>query len=229
MQKRRKVINYYFLNRYLHPKPPKGFRETVVVLITLKSDSDQKNKFLIIKEKFMSWGLPKKGLKGNNLVDGIINALVEDMGNEIGFKGPILFQLKPQFVQKAYFLNFTKQIYDKQRSIIEKNKGRPSRGKIYHLAMIDYYGKAELPLKKSDKDAHIIDYKWASQKEGEQLILENKNLIEKEGKLFSAQTAIFGLDLFRKVMRAYKLVQEIYKMSGGNLDKESDQVRMIGA
>ncbi|MEA3357129.1 MAG: hypothetical protein U9Q67_01730 [Patescibacteria group bacterium] len=95
--KRPKIFNYYFLNKYLHPKSPSGFPENVVVLVNRCTGDPPNKKFLLVQEKNRVWTLPKKGVDSDNLIDGIINAFVQNIGGEMGFRGLISQEIKPRF------------------------------------------------------------------------------------------------------------------------------------
>jgi len=53
--------------------------------------------------------------------------------------------------------------------LVENKKGRPTKGKVYQLAIMEYQGPDEIPIIKKEKP-EVIDYQWVNEKEGINLI-----------------------------------------------------------
>lgn len=206
-QKEAKVFNYYFLNKHLHPKTPKGYRESIAVLI-INMNKEKKGKFLIIQERNNFWTFPKKGVKSNNLFDGIVNALVLNIGNEMGFRGIKVKENNPKFIQKAFLFNLEKQIYDEVRSANEKEKKRPTKGKYYHLVIAHYTGPDRLPI--HVQEIAVKDYQWVDEDEGQELVEANIQLAEDDPS-FSTKSIKFNIRFYKKCLMVYKKIQEIYE------------------
>ncbi|HVX92905.1 MAG TPA: hypothetical protein VHA74_02200 [Candidatus Dojkabacteria bacterium] len=216
-----KSFNYHFLKKYLHIKLPVGFREDIALFIVSRNNDSTKNKVLLIKERTGFWGLPKRGITGNNLMEGLLNALVDNLGYELGLKGVVVFEKSPQFIQKAYFVNYAKQIYDKERSEHEQKKDRPSKGKIYHLIILDYWGDTLLPID-GRGSTEIEGFEWVDFKSAEKLLEANLTL-EGNGvfKTFY-ESFIFNIEFFKKSVRAYEAVEKLY-----SFDKETSQLELL--
>ncbi|MCK9368387.1 hypothetical protein M0R04_00190 [Candidatus Dojkabacteria bacterium] len=205
-----KPINYFFLYNRLHKPVPDGFQETLILLI-VNSTKENLGKFLVIEETIHAWGFPKTKMTGNNIFDGILDALVKNLGEEIGYKGPLVFEKKPFFEQQAIFFNFGKQLYDKVRGKQEEKKGFPSKGKIYNLAIMKYSGPSDLPILESDSEDSVIDYKWVTFEEALSLFESNKDIERSSPKLYSYGTYIKIIEQLKKIEKAYKyLIENVY-------------------
>jgi hypothetical protein len=202
-------FNYYLLNKYLHPETPRGYRQTVVNVIVNQNTTKERGKFLFIQEKNKWWGLPKQGFDEKLLTDGFIEALSKNIGEELGFKGITVIEIKPKFTQIAYLFDFEKQVFDEDRSEREIEKGNPGEGKIYHLAIMHYKGPDEIPIDKDDPKTTTIDYKWVTKEEGRELEDKNKEISAEEfGDV--DRTAKFHVAFFERIMKAYEEIQKIY-------------------
>lgn len=206
-EKQKKVLNYYFLNKYLHPKTPKGYRENIAALI-LNKNKGESGKFLMIQEKNEFWTLPKKVAASKNLIDGVVNALILNIGNEMGFRGLTAEEIKPQFTQRAFLFNFAVQKYDKVRSKTEKARKRPSKGKLYHLVIADYRGPNELPIKEQKDKAMVRDFRWVTEKEAVALAKKNLALSEKDPS-FSIGSVKFNIQFCNKVIKAFEILKAL--------------------
>lgn len=189
-------FTYYFLNRRLHPQSPPGFRNDTVLLLVNKNATPNRAKFLFVhqkKDNHTSWGLPKEGMESQVVVDDVITSIARNLEEELGFKGTKVTETNPKFTQVAFLFNFATQIYDSDRSHYESSLGRQSKGKIYHLAVMDYTGPDILPghVKKS-----IDRYSWADHAEG----LE---LIKSTATTFNPGSSEFNLVLFTKILETY--------------------------
>lgn len=215
---KKKTFNYYFLNKYLHPDVPVGYRENLVMLVLLKNDPDKK--FLLIQEKNFVWTLPKKGIDATNLIDGIVNALSQNIGGELGFKGIVSDEIKPKFEQMAYLVNFMKQKYDSTRSAYEKKKGRPVKGKIYHLAILYYTGPELLPVERDFEASFINKYEWVTLDEALSFSQESKSLYEKDNERYSENSLKLNENLIKKAWEMYEAIENVKKT-------KSDQIGLF--
>ena len=212
-----KSLNYYFLRDYIYPKKPKGFRENIVLFVSFRNKGDSHGKYLMIQEKNSFWNLPKKGLTSEDVFDGIVDSVVRDIGEEMGFRGIVNKDLRPRFIQRAYLFNFAIQRYDEIRSEDERKKGRPDKGKIYHLAVIDYLGPEDLPFDKKRSDIHPKDFRWVDFNEGEALVLSNRS-----PEINSSKVSVeFNISLHRRIFNASKYLEKIYK------DVDLNQISMF--
>jgi 8-oxo-dGTP pyrophosphatase MutT (NUDIX family) len=203
-------FNYYFLEKRLHPSTPKGYRATLILLIINKNkESPDKDKFVFVEHKNSFWGFPKGGILGESLIDSISEAIVKNLGEELGLKGVQVFDTKPIFKQKAYIFDIARQIYDEARVKSEREKGRPDKGKIYHLAMMEYRGVDKLPLEGRDQKYGIRDFRWVGIEEGRNLSNANLKLMEREDYDHSEETLKFNLSLYERVISAYSLVYQV--------------------
>lgn len=114
----------------------------------------------------------------------------------MGFRGPISNEIKPRFEQKAYLINFAKQIYDKKRAEYEKNRDRPAKGKVYHLIIVNYYSPSKLPVEKDLAKSSIRDYQWVSFDEGLDVVNSNISLLKTDPDSYSPDSIKFNIKSF---------------------------------
>jgi hypothetical protein len=176
MDKKPHNFNYYFLNKYLHAQPYPGYRQTVVLLIVNKNKTKNNNKFLFIKEKSGFWFLPKGHLVGTNLTDSLFESILRNLESELGLRGTQIFEVKPSFIQKAYIFDFERQRYNKERGLEENAKGYPTKGKVYHLAIMNYEGADEF---KVDEKVKVLGNRWVAQDEAFGLVDKIGELVGK--------------------------------------------------
>ncbi len=201
-------LSYYFLNPRLHRPTPSGYRNSIILLLINKNATANKNKYLLIRQYIRSWGLPKEGIKSKNIVDDIFTTIARNLDEEQGFRGLKVIETKAQFKQLAILFDFAKQVYDHHRSKDETQKNRPNRGKIYHLAIIEYQGSDKIPLLKDPKNKETIDYRWVNEKEGRKLLRSNWDLVSKK-QIKSKTSMQFNIDLFNKAVSAYHHIHSI--------------------
>ena len=207
--KTNKSFGYYFLNKRLHPPIPKNFRNSIIILIVNKNPTKNKDKFLLVKQSNNSWSIPKEGVKSNLMIEDLYTTISSNLENELGFKGIKVVESKPLFTQIALIFDFDKQVYDAERSLVEEKKGRPTKGKFYQLAIMEYRGPDEIPLIKNDYP-EVIDYNWVNEREGLDLIRSNLNLVERK-LLPSMASAEFGLYTFKKSLKIYNsLINSVF-------------------
>lgn len=206
-KKSNRTFNYYFLNKRLHPNPPPGYRTDIILLIINKNPTANNNKYLFVQQNNKFWNLPKEGTK-TILADDLFNTIARNLEEEIGFKGIKVIEDKPMFKQIALIFDFEKQEYDLNRSKDEKNKNRPVKGKIYHLAIMEFHGPENFSIKNKSKTDEIIDLKWVNKKDGEKLVSLNKNFLS-ERKTNSPYSASFNVKLFKKVINFYNNLTKI--------------------
>ena len=216
-----KPINYFFLYNRLHKPIPEGFRETLILLI-VNATKENLGKFLVIQETILAWGFPKTKMTGNNIFEGILDALVKNLGEEMGYKGPMVFEKKPFFEQQAIFFNFGRQLYDKVRAKQEEKKGFPSKGKIYNLAIMKYSGPSDIPILESNGEDSVIDYKWVTFEEALSLFENNKDIERTSPELYSYGTYIKIIEQLKKIEKAYKcLIENVYPEDKNGSDQLS--------
>ena len=174
----------------------------MVILVVNKNQTENKDKFLLVKQSNNSWSVPKEGVKSNLVIEDIYTTISTNLENELGFKGIKVTETKPLFRQVAILFDFDKQVYDPERSLVEEKKGRPTKGKIYQLAIMEYRGPDEIPLIKKN-NPEVIDYRWVNEKEGISLIGSNLELVEQK-LLPSKASAEFGIYIFEKSITIYK-------------------------
>lgn len=162
-------LNYYFLNRFLHPNPYPGYKNSVVSLLINKNNNNNKDKVLVIKEKTGFWSFPKKGIGSKNLADGFFESISQTLETELGLRGMTVYDKKPKLVQKGHIFDFEKQNYNAARAKEESAKGNPTKGKIYHLAVMEYTGDDEFNLR-NDDHVTTLDYKWVNRREALELL-----------------------------------------------------------
>ncbi len=199
-------VNYYFLNQFLHPKPYPGYKQSVVSFIVCKNNTPNKNNYLFVKEKTGFWFFPKGRIFKNNIADGFFEAITGTLERELGLKGMKVFDVKPNLVQQAYIFDFERQKYNQNRSEDEKVKGNPTKGKIYHLAIMEYTGVNGFPAE-NDKKA-ILEYKWINDKEAEELINKNGELVN-ENTGYTEGYNKFQLRFFKKILSSYETIQKL--------------------
>lgn len=209
MAKKDRSLNYYFLKKHLHPKAPSGYRQDIVNVIVNRNETENRNKFLLIQEKNEIWGFPKQGIEDRNLSEGFFETLTRNLGEELGFRGMKVIELKPRFTQKAYIFNFEKQVYDDDRSEEEVKKGRPTKGKIYHLAIMSYKGPDEMPLDLDNPKITTLGYQWVTENEGRDLIYTNLDVWSKKTGGID-KTSKFHISFYERIINSYNLIQRIY-------------------
>ena len=193
-------FSYYFLNKRLHPAPLPGFRASIILLIVNQNKGDNFGKFLFIRQTargYMSWNLPQEGMETTITADDVFTTIARGIEEELGFRGLKIPETKPQFTQKALIFDFARQKYDQTRSAYEKTIDRPSKGKIYHLAMMDYHGPEEIPISSGPKDTEIDAYRWVDQAEAQALLETTK-------KTFFPASADFKITLLNRIIEIYK-------------------------
>lgn len=145
------------------------------------------------------WNLPKEGLK-SNLADDLFNTIAKNLEEEIGLKGVSVIETKSVFRQIAVVFDFDKQIYDNERSKAESKRDRPTKGKWYHLAIMEFRGSDLLSPLAGSKE--INDLRWVSDEEGKRLMKTNKGLSSNQGAT-SDFSVKFNIKLFTKVLDFY--------------------------
>lgn len=218
MDKPKHSLNYYFLSKLLHPKPYPGHRQSVVLLITNKNNTENKNKFLFIKEKVGLWFFPKGHLVGTNFINSFFESISKNLENELGLRGIKIFDVKPTFIQKAYVLDFERQKYNQERGLQEKSRGNPSKGKIYHLAIMCYKGTEEFKL---DKKVKVLEHRWVSRDQALKLLNKMSKLVGNPPS-FTEESRKFYRRFFEKILAANTILEQI------TLDKSSSpQARLL--
>jgi len=193
-------FSYYFLNKRLHPSAPAGFRASLILFIVNHNSGRNAGKFLFVREisgGYVSWGLPKEGLESPIVVDDIFTALTRNLEEELGFRGMNINELKPIFYQKALLFDFALQKYDRARSVHEATRKRPIKGKIYHLAIMEYHGPEEIPGDFDSNKSEIDAFRWTFLEEG-------KKLIEESSRTFNPSSAEFNADLLEKIVKMHQ-------------------------
>lgn len=193
-------FSYYFLNKRLHPPPPPGYRASTVLFIVNCNPGLNYQKFLFIKETGQqkeSWGLPKEGLESSTVVDDIITSIARNLEEELGLRGMKISEMKPAFHQRAIYFDFAVQRYDPLRSGYEAMRKRPTKGKVYHLAIMDYTGPDKIPLDGSSGDTSITDFLWVEPSQAQELT-------RKTTTTFYPMSAEFNISLLNQVLLAYK-------------------------
>jgi len=210
-------LNYYFLNRFLHPKPYPGFRQSIVALIINKNETENQNKFLFIQERTGFWFFPKGAIIGKNLADDFFESLATLLEKELGLRGMDVYKIKPNFTQIAYIFDYERQKYNSERSQQEKDRGNPSKGKVYHLVIMHYEGDDSFNLKTDDK-LDVLDYKWLNQEEAEEIINKNVELIE-ENPGYTEGYQKFQKKYFIKILKTYDTI-EVLKSETGAIQRK---------
>ncbi len=200
-------FNYYLLNKRLHPPIPSGFKVSIILFIVNKKDS--KGKFLLVCEGNKFWDLPKSGIKSIEIIDDIFTTIAKNMEEELGFRGVKIYENKPVFKQIALIFDIAKQKYDKARSLSEENSGKPKKGKVYELSIMEYFGDDKLPLEKTPKEK-IFDYRWVDFNEALELMKSNIKLFE-TGLVSSLESVKFNIDLFNRVKEIYEIVSGVHQ------------------
>ncbi|MEA3357128.1 MAG: hypothetical protein U9Q67_01725 [Patescibacteria group bacterium] len=118
-------------------------------------------------------------------------------------------------------INFAKQKYDKTRAEYDRKKKRPTKGKIYHLVIINYYGPSDLPVAKDLEKSFIMDYKWVDYKEGLELVRLSTSLRREDPESYSKKSIEFNISLFKKCIRARRIVDKAF------LNGKEQQVSMF--
>jgi|SRR3989344_1051391 len=194
-------FGHFFLKKHLHPPTPPGFRTSLILLIVNQNPAAHQGQYLFVRESAkgkQAWGLPKEGLESKDLADDLVTALSRNIEEELGFRGPKVHQLNPSFRQLALIFNVSAQKYDVQRSAWEGSRGRPTKGKIYHLAIMDYRGPDEIPLSNiTSPDGEKIDkFQWVTAAEGQTLITNSADS-------FYKSSSDFNITLFKQVVAVF--------------------------
>lgn len=188
--------NYYFLKRFLHPKPYAGYRQSIVNLLVNRNKGSNNGKFLLIEEPSGVWFFPKGHLIGTDIMSSFFESISQNLEKELGLRGMKIFEVKPSFTQLSYIFDFERQKYNSVRQLDEKTKGNPSKGKIYHLAVMEYKGKDDFPINENCK---VLESKWVSKEEGVSL-LKSTNEKLKSSKGFAEESSKFYRRFFEKVI-----------------------------
>jgi len=198
-----KSFGYHFLNKSLHPSFPNDYRVSIILLIVNKNKSENTNKFLIVQQASKIWGLPKEGTKSKITVEDLYTTVARNLELELGFRGIKVVETKPLFKQVGLIFDFDKQDYEAIRSKQEVEKGRPSKGKIYLLAIMEYRGPDKLPFV---PNVELTDYKWINEKEW--LEYEDNNFKTSKQDSLSLKTAKFASHLVIKSLRTYRSIED---------------------
>ena len=193
-------FSYYFLNKRLHPAPLPGFRVSIILLIVNQNNGNNFGKFLFIRQTargYLSWNLPQEGMETTVTADDVFTTIARGIEEELGFRGLKIPETKPQFTQRAIIFDFARQKYDLKRSAYEKSIDRPTKGKIYHLAIMDYRGPDEIPILSGPKDTEIDAFRWVDHTEGQ-------TLLETTKKTFFLTSADFKVKLLDRIIEIYK-------------------------
>jgi hypothetical protein len=91
----------------------------------------------------------------------------------------------------------------------ELQKGRPTKGKIYHLAIMSYMGPDDLPIDRKKLDGRVRDYRWVNEKEAKQLKQGNLSLVGKT-KGYSELSLRFHVDFFEKILKIHNDIGQMY-------------------
>ncbi len=204
-----KSFNYYLLNKRLHPPIVSGFKASIILFIVNKNKGINQDKFILVCEGNKFWDLPKSGVKSKELIDDLFTTIAKNMEEELGFRGVKIYENKPVFKQLALIFDIAKQKYDKARSVSEENLGKPKKGKLYELSIMEYFGNDKLPLEKTPKEK-IFDYRWVNFNEGIELMKSNIKLF-KNGSVSSLESVKFNIDLFDRVKEIYEIVSRIHQ------------------
>jgi hypothetical protein len=205
-RKKSHTFNYYFLQKQIKINQYQGFRQVIINLLTNKNQTKNKNKFLFVQEKGGSWGFSRQSVLFQDLVENLFETLVRNLGEEFGFKGPLVKTTRPTFFPQAYLFNIEKQVYDSVRAKDEARKKRSTKGKIYHLVLMSYKGPDDLPI---DSSSVIRDYRWVNAKEGQKLKKQNYDLL-KTNQTYSKSTMDFHQAFYEKIIDIYNHIQNFY-------------------
>lgn len=199
-------LNYYFLNKYVFVKNFPGYRQTIINLIINKNRTNE-GKILFVKEKNGFWGLPRQGLVAQNVVENIFETVIRNIGEELGFKGLEVKELKPKFMIKSCLFNINKQNYTEKRAKAEQAKGRPTKGKIYNLVIMDYVGPDNLPVKESQ--SRIEDFRWITPKQAQ--LIHNYNLaVAQKKESLSLNNVDFHKKFIQRILDINYHMEKIY-------------------
>jgi hypothetical protein len=199
-------LNYYFLNKYVYVTNFPGYRQTIINLI-INKNRGHKGSVLFVKEKNGFWGLPRQGVVDQDVMENIFETVIRNIGEELGFKGLVIRQLKPKFILKACLFNVEKQEYSEKRAKAEKEKNRPTKGKVYNLVIMDYFGPNNLPVQ--DNSKKIEDYKWITPKQAHLIHRYNLLVAQKKADL-SLQNVDFHKNFIQKIMEINYHMDKIY-------------------
>lgn len=209
-------LNYFFLNKFLHPKPYPGYRQSIVLLIVNKNRAENENKFLFIKEKSGLWFFPKGHLIDRDLINSLFESISKNLENELGLRGIKIFDIKPSFTQKAYIFDFERQKYNRERESEEKLKGNAFKGKIYHLAIMHYKGTEEF---KVDEKVKVLGHKWVSKDEAKKLLDEISGLVGNPSS-FTEESHRFYKRFFEKILSTNEVLEKNRdNAAGSNQDR----------
>jgi hypothetical protein len=208
-----KSLSYYFLNKRLHPPFPKGYRVSIILLIINKNNSENKNRFLIVQETNNIWGLPKEGVKLKITIEDLYTTIARNLELELGFRGIKVLETKPIFRQVGLLFDFDRQDYDTIRSKHEKEKGRPVRGKVYLLSIMEYQGPDKIPFTPNDE---LKDYQWVDEIEWPKYHVSNIKQVKTGG--WSLRSIMFSTHLVNKSVKAYRSIEEIIPLKLGKED-----------
>src|ERR1051326_4470956 len=108
MSDKKHSLNYFFIETLLQ-KVPAGYRKSLILFIVHQSPTKSQGKFLFVQEKSGFWNLPKRDIRSASPIEGVFETLVEAMGEEMGLKGPTVFEEKPLFEPTAFLIDIAKQ------------------------------------------------------------------------------------------------------------------------
>lgn len=199
-----KTFGYYFLNKRLHPPFPSGYRVSIVLLIINKNKSENRDKFLIVQQTNNIWGLPKEGVKSKITIEDLYTTISRNLEQELGFRGIKVVETKPAFKQVGLLFDFDRQEYDTTRSKQEGEKGRPTKGKIYLLSIMEYRGPDKIPLIPNNE---VIDYRWID--ESGWRPYDKANAKEVKTKKLSPKTSVFTHYLVNKSIKVFRTIEKV--------------------
>lgn len=208
-----KSFGYFFLNKRLHPPFPDSYRVSIILLIINKNKSENNNKFLIVQHAGGIWGLPKEGVRSKITIEDLYSTISRNLELELGFRGIKVVETKPLFNQVGLLFDFDRQDYDPIRSVQEKARGRPIKGKIYLLAIMKYQGPDKIPLVASQE---VIDFQWVN--ENEWVKYHESNIKRAKKNNMSLKTSKFAGYLVGKSVKAYRYIEEVL---GQKFEKEN--------
>lgn len=203
-------VNFYFLRKVLHPRPYPGYRQSIINLLVNKNAGENFDKFLFIKEITNLWFFPKGHLIGENLFSSFFESISQNFEKELGLRGIKIFDVKPSFTQLAYIFDFDRQKYNPSRRNYEASLGNPTKGKIYHLVIMECRGLDKIPVEKSSK---VQDYKWVSKKEGLRL-LESCTPYLESSKGFTEDSPMFYKRFFEKIIITFEGLEKLRTNTG---------------
>ena len=199
-----KSLNYYFIRDHIKIKKAAGYRQAVINLLVNKNRNENKDKYLYVQELGGTCSFSRQTVVEQKIVENLFETLVRNLGGELGFKGHKIKEMKPKFYPKAFLFDVARQHYDNIRAKAEAKKKRSTKGKTYHLAIIEYKGPDDLPI--PETNGGIADYKWVNPSEARNLLNENFDLLEHSDELSEA-TLIFHKNFFEFINNLYNNVQ----------------------